>query len=52
LVKVLRSADIRERLTALDVEPWPSTPEQLGEFLRTEMVRNESIVRSARLQKQ
>jgi tripartite-type tricarboxylate transporter receptor subunit TctC len=52
LVKVLESADIRERLAALDVEPWPSTPEQLGELLRTEIARNEIIVRSARLTKQ
>jgi tripartite-type tricarboxylate transporter receptor subunit TctC len=52
LVKVLEAADIRERLAALDVEPWPGTPEQLGELLRAEIARNESIARSARLAKQ
>jgi len=36
----------------LDVEPWPSTPEQLGDFLRAEVARYETIVRSARLPKQ
>jgi tripartite-type tricarboxylate transporter receptor subunit TctC len=52
LVKVLEALDIRERLAALDVEPWPGTPEQLGELLRAEIARNETIVRSARLTKQ
>lgn len=52
LTKVLEAPDIRERLAALDVEPWPGTPEQLGELLRTEIARNEIIVRSARLPKQ
>jgi tripartite-type tricarboxylate transporter receptor subunit TctC len=52
LVKVLEAADIRERLTALDVEPWPSTPEQLGELLRAEIARYETIARSARLPRQ
>ncbi len=52
LVKVLEAADIRERLAALDIEPWPGTPEQLGELLRAEIARNETIARSARLTKQ
>jgi tripartite-type tricarboxylate transporter receptor subunit TctC len=52
LVKVLEAADIRERLAALDVEPWPGTQEQLGELLRAEIARNETIARSARLAKQ
>ncbi len=52
LVKVLNAADIRERLAALGVEPWPGTPEQLGDLLIAEIKRNEAIVRSAHLTKQ
>jgi len=51
-LKALEAPDIRERLATLDVEPWPSTPEQLGDFLRVEIARYETIVRSARLPKQ
>ena len=52
LVKALESADIRERLAALDVEPWPGSPEQLGELLRAEIARYETIARNARLPRQ
>ena len=51
-LKALEAPDIRERLATLDVEPWPSTPEQLGDFLRAEIARFETIVRSAGLPKQ
>ena len=49
LMRALESADMRERLTAMDVEPWPGTPEQLGELLRTDIARYRAIVRSAGL---
>ncbi len=49
LVKALETPELRERLAALGVEPWPGTPEQLGELLRTEIARYGVIVRSAGL---
>jgi tripartite-type tricarboxylate transporter receptor subunit TctC len=52
LVRALEAPDIRERLTALDVEPWPGTPEQLGELLRADIERYATIVRSAGLPRQ
>ena len=52
LVKTLEAPDIRERLLALDVEPWPGTPEQLGELLRADIARYGTIVRSAGLPRQ
>ena len=52
LVRALEAPDIRERLLALDVEPWPGTPEQLGELLRTDIARFGAIVRSAGLPRQ
>jgi tripartite-type tricarboxylate transporter receptor subunit TctC len=52
LIKALEAPDIRERLAALGVEPWPGTSEQLGELLRTDIVRYGTIVRSANLPRQ
>ena len=52
LVKALESADVRKRLTALGVDPWPGTPEQLGELLRADIERYGAIVRAAGLPKQ
>jgi tripartite-type tricarboxylate transporter receptor subunit TctC len=52
LVKALESRDLRERLLALGVEPWPGSAEQLGELLRTEIERYGQVVRAAGLPKQ
>jgi len=52
LVKALEGPEIRERLAALGVEPWPGTAEQLGELLRTDIERYGTIVRSAGLPRQ
>lgn len=52
LTRALEAADVRERLAAMDVEPWPGTPEQLGELLRTDIERYRTIVRSAGLPRQ
>jgi tripartite-type tricarboxylate transporter receptor subunit TctC len=49
LVKTLEAPDMRERLTALGVDPWPGTPEQLRELLRADIERYGVIVRSAGL---
>jgi len=52
LVKALESADIRERLASLGVDPWPGTAEQLGELLRADINRYGTIVKMANLPKQ
>jgi tripartite-type tricarboxylate transporter receptor subunit TctC len=52
LIKVLEAPDTRERLTALGVDPWPGTPEQLGQLLRKDVEVYGAIVRSAGLPKQ
>ncbi|MCX7135410.1 MAG: tripartite tricarboxylate transporter substrate binding protein [Proteobacteria bacterium] len=52
LVKALESPDVREKLTAQGVEPWPGTPEQLAELLRADIEMYGTIVRSARLPRQ
>jgi tripartite-type tricarboxylate transporter receptor subunit TctC len=52
LVKVLEAPDVRDQLAAQGVDPWPGTPEQLGELLRADMERYAVIVRSAGLPRQ
>lgn len=52
LVRALEAPDMRERLTALGVDPWPGTAEQLGELLRADIGRYGIVVRSAGLPRQ
>jgi tripartite-type tricarboxylate transporter receptor subunit TctC len=52
LIKALESADLRERLTALGVDPWPGTAEQLAELLRADIERYGQVVRAAGIPKQ
>jgi tripartite-type tricarboxylate transporter receptor subunit TctC len=52
LVRALQSPDVKEKLAALGVEPWPGTSEQLAELLKTDIARYGTIARSAGLPKQ
>jgi tripartite-type tricarboxylate transporter receptor subunit TctC len=52
LVTALGAADIRDRLAALGVDPWPGTPEELRELLRLDIERYGAIARSAGLRKE
>jgi tripartite-type tricarboxylate transporter receptor subunit TctC len=52
LVKALETPDLRERLTALGVDPWPGTPEELGELLRADIERYGTVVRAAGVPRQ
>jgi tripartite-type tricarboxylate transporter receptor subunit TctC len=45
IVKALGSKDVRERLAAAGVEPKSSTPEELGEFIRTDVARWVKIIK-------
>ena len=38
-VAVLKSPDLAEKLAGEAVDPWPMTPEQFGEYIRTEIAR-------------
>ena len=49
IVKALGTPDLRERLQATGVDPWPGTAGQMAELLRTETARYAEIVRSAGL---
>jgi tripartite-type tricarboxylate transporter receptor subunit TctC len=52
LVKALESPDLRAKLTALGVDPWPGTADELAELLRTEIDRYGQVVRGAGIPKQ
>jgi tripartite-type tricarboxylate transporter receptor subunit TctC len=38
-VAVLKDPDLREKLSVEAVEPWPMTPEQFGQYIRSEIQR-------------
>jgi tripartite-type tricarboxylate transporter receptor subunit TctC len=52
IMKTLETPDMRERLAALGVDPWPGTPEQLRDLLAAEIERYGQVVRAARLPRQ
>lgn len=52
LITALGTAELRERLTALGVDPWPGTSEELAQLLRADIQRYGTIARSAGLKKQ
>ena len=52
LVRTLEAPAVREQLAAQGVDPWPGTPEQLAELLRTDIERYGVIARSSGLKPQ
>ena len=46
-IKIAALADTRERMSAAGYEPMTSTPEQYGEFIKTEMVRWAQVIKDA-----
>lgn len=49
LVKAMESADLRERMAKLGLDPITSTPEQLAQYSRTEIEKWARVVRDAGL---
>jgi len=45
--KALASSDLRERLIGLGLEPYPTTPEEFGAFLASEVRRYAQVIREA-----
>ena len=52
LTTALGTAQLREQLTGLGVDPWPGSAEELGALLRADIERYGQIARSAGLSKQ
>jgi tripartite-type tricarboxylate transporter receptor subunit TctC len=49
VTKALAAPDMRERLAAAGIDPWPGTPDQMGNLLRSETARFAVIIRAAGL---
>jgi tripartite-type tricarboxylate transporter receptor subunit TctC len=49
LVKILNSADVKERLAAMGTEPRSSTPEEFAAYIREEIAKWGEVVRKAGL---
>jgi tripartite-type tricarboxylate transporter receptor subunit TctC len=47
LVQVLRSPEIRQRLSAQAFEPWTSTPEEFSRLIRTDHAKWGQIVKAS-----
>jgi len=47
ITRALTAPDLRERLTAAGVEPWPGTPEDLAALLRSETLRYGEVIKRA-----
>jgi tripartite-type tricarboxylate transporter receptor subunit TctC len=49
IARILQLPDIRERLAALGMTPWSSTPEQFDALIRSEIERFAKVVRKANI---
>jgi tripartite-type tricarboxylate transporter receptor subunit TctC len=49
LVKIIAVPDTKEKMQSAGFEPMTSTPEQFGEFVKTEIVRWGKVIRDANL---
>jgi tripartite-type tricarboxylate transporter receptor subunit TctC len=46
IIRALESADLREKLAAIGVDPWPGTPEELASLVHSETARYATLIRS------
>jgi len=50
--KALGAKDMQQRMDAMSINPWPGTPQQMADLLRTETARYATIIKSAGLKPQ
>jgi tripartite-type tricarboxylate transporter receptor subunit TctC len=46
-VGAMQLPETRERMTALALEPWPSTPEEFGAFIRSETAKWAQVIKAS-----
>jgi tripartite-type tricarboxylate transporter receptor subunit TctC len=51
-LKALASADLQQRFAGAGVDPWPGTPEQMDQLIRSETARYAKIAEKAGLKKE
>ncbi|KQT11069.1 Bug family tripartite tricarboxylate transporter substrate binding protein [Ramlibacter sp. Leaf400] len=49
-VAVLKAPDLAEKLAGEAVEPWPMTPEQFGEYMRSDIARWTALAKARKIQ--
>lgn len=49
-VAVLTAPDLREKLAGEAVEPWPMSPEQFGEYIRSDIARWTTLAKARKIQ--
>jgi tripartite-type tricarboxylate transporter receptor subunit TctC len=49
-VAVLKAPDLAEKLASEAVEPWPMTPEQFGQYIRSEIARWSALAKARNIQ--
>jgi tripartite-type tricarboxylate transporter receptor subunit TctC len=49
-VAVLKAPDLAEKLSSEAVEPWPMTPEQFAEYIRSEISRWTALAKARNIQ--
>ncbi len=49
-VAVLKAPDLAEKLASEAVEPWPMTPEQFGQYIRSEIARWTVLAKARKIQ--
>ncbi|HSN40664.1 MAG TPA: tripartite tricarboxylate transporter substrate binding protein [Burkholderiales bacterium] len=47
ITKALAAPDLRERLSAAGIDPWPSTAEQFVDFIKSETARYAKVIKAA-----
>lgn len=52
LVKALETPEVRDRLKAMSVDPWPGGPKELAKLLQEDIERYGAVARAANLPKQ
>jgi tripartite-type tricarboxylate transporter receptor subunit TctC len=49
-VAVLKAPDLAEKLSSEAVEPWPMTPDQFGQYIRSEIQRWTALAKARKIQ--
>jgi tripartite-type tricarboxylate transporter receptor subunit TctC len=52
IVRLMASADMKERLAKLGSEPWTMSPDEFDALRRKELVENERLVKAAGIKTQ
>ena len=52
VLKGMEGREAREKMAAAGLDPWPGSPEQLGELVKNETARFATIIKAAGIPKE